>query len=854
MDLLDFVLGDDDPYLTKTQAPVQRPAPIQRPEAIPRPGDGPVARPRAPAPMAAPPQQVAPMAPQQAAPQAQDEPPPSRMQFMPPGAKMTMPEPSKDGFKPFSDRDLDDLIFGDGAPKKSAARPGPVTVPFPGYKDPKDEGWMEWMANNVAGRSDPKFKDAPGISQVLQDEIFKGDSDAARSSYRNIVAGHTLTPDSEAQTNIVKNALGDRFIKLEKDAYGADVVHYRAPSGLPAVAYVNRPGLDMEDVNTTALQTLPYLAMGRLVGGLGGSPGGLGQVLGQGTGAASTSILGDLGAMYFGSEKAPDPVRAGLVGMFGAGAEGLSPIVGNLYRKFVTEPSLYNKATGQLTEKGMEAARKAGFDPADLSGEMIQKFAEEFAKVRQPMIAGQTVRTKEFDLPVTRGQMTKDPDYLLTEKAMRYGAMGDAAKTKMQDFDRRQAQAITESAIGSGPKSVAARLNPDRAAATTRLSDTGSGIQDGMSAARDVAKTELKDAWGKVGPQYATPEALDLLPGKINSALDGMVSMLEGVTPGATPAAPVARTMVEMLRKFRAGDATRTADEFLGGATVPELDSIRRTLGQMSRSAQGADREAAGRVYRGFNDWLEEAGNKALIAGDAAAYKEAVKARDLTVKFKEAFTAETLQGPATPGRKIVAKILDSADNPESVVKALFGSDPGAVPKQGSQEAIRLIKQGIKNLPDDQAASVVNDLKLAHWMNVTTNSAGQVHTPLMIAQRIEKAMHSQMSLMREVYKPEDIALMRRFGAAMRDLAYKDPNPSGTGTANLVYANKWGQALVRMLGNYTGPLAKVMQMTMEVLPVKNAAGSVAASAATSPKALTVNPRLGPLGAATYQQARE
>jgi len=849
MDLLDFVLGDDDPYLTKTQAPVQRPAPIARPDAIPRPGDAPAARPRMPAPTIR-------QAPQQAAPVAEDQPPPARMQFMPPGAQMSMPAPSKEGMKPLSDRDLDELIFGDGNPAEKAQpqRPGPVAVPFPGYKDPKQEGWLEWAANNVAGRTDPRFKDAPGISQVLQDEIFKDDSDAARSSYRNIVAGHTLTPDSEAQTNIVKNALGDRFIKLEKDAYGADLVHYRAPSGLPTVAYVNRPGLDLEDVNTTALQTLPYLAMGRLVRGAGGTPGGLGQVLGQGGGAASTSILGDLGALYFGSEKAPDPIRAGLVGLFGAGAEGLSPVVGNLWRKLVTEPGLYNKASGQLTEKGVEAARAAGFDPADMSGDVIKKFAEEFAKVRQPMIAGQTVRSKEFELPVTRGQMTKDPEYLLDEKAMRYGVMGDAAKTKMQDFDRRQAQAITEATLGGGPASVAARLNPDRAAATTRVSDTGGGIQQGLTAARDVAKNALDEQWGKVGPMYATPTSLDLLPGKISAELGELTYLLESFDPKVPAAAPMAKNMVDYLRRFRSGEPQRQADEFLGNATVPDLDAMRRTLGRMMDGAQGADKEATARVYRGFNNWVQEASEKALIQGDMAAFKEAQKARDLTSQFKGIFTDETLSGPASPGRKIVSKILESTDNPESVVKALFGTDPGAVPKQGSQEAIRLIRQGVKNLPDEQATSIMNDIKLAHWMNLTTSSSGQVHTPTMIAQRIDKAIHSQMSLMREVYKPEDIALMRRFGAAMKDLAYKDPNPSGSGITNALFAGRFGQAFVRMLGSYSGPLAKVMQMTFEVLPIKNVSGSISASAAMSPKAIVANPSLGPLGAAAYQQSRD
>lgn len=842
-------LFDDEqsPSIIQAQSPIQRPDPIARPEPIERPGS----------------------APPRAMPRPQPQgPAPGRFQFKPQDAPRFAPgatgggaqEPGQPKMR-WSDSIFDDEAVGPKVgPQPDAPRPGPVSVPFAGYKDPKQEGWMEWAANNVAGRKDPRYQGLPSIQSVLKDEIFLGNlpddqHNKSVAASRHLAIGHGLTNDELGQANIVKRALGDRFISLEKDAYGAHVVNYRDHGGMPKKAYVNVPGLDMEDMNDTANQTLPYLAMGRMIRGVAPQTGGLTSMAGQGMGATSVSLLQDIGALAMGSEKAPDNMKAGMVGLIAAGVDGLSPIAGNLFRRFVVEPRLYDKATKQLTDKGAEAARRAGFNPEDITGDMVETFAKKYAELRNPQIVGQSMRTGEFDIPVSRGQMTKDPGYLLNEKAMRYGAFGDAAKGTMRDFDTRQAQAVTEAALGGGEKSVARTINPQRAATTTKPGDVGAGVQGGLTTARDTAKSELSDAWKQVGPQYATAEAMDSLPSFIASELKDMAPLLGSLDKNSPAAAPVAKGMVDLLRKFRSGEPMHQADDFLGGATIPELDSLRRTLGKMMDGTQGGDREAAGRVYRGFNAWLRDSGERGLLAGDMGAYEAAAKARDLTSQFKDVFTAESLAGPPTPGRKIVEKILATTDNPESVVRGLFGVDPGSTPKQGAVEAIRLIKQGVtRHMPEDQAKAVIDDIRLAHWMNVVKNGQGEVHTPTMIAKRIDQALNSQTSVMRELYTPAEIALIRRFGAAMKDISWKDPNPSGTGTANLFHASQWGQALVRTLHSYNGPLGKIMQMTLGALPIKNVAGAVSAQAAVGARAQTINPSLGPVGGYLADRRRE
>jgi hypothetical protein len=708
------------------------------------------------------------------------------------------------------------------------------------------------MGKNITGRKDPRYANAPGISRVLENEIYDDNSDTARSAYGQITLGQSLTPDDKAHADIVRNALGNRFLGMEKDAYGADVVRYQDKAGQPTAAYINAPGLDMEDINNAGLQSLPYILGGRVIGGLTKGMSLPMRMMGQSGGAFATSVAGDVAAQGAGSEQAPDIGRATTVAALGGLAEAVSPGLGLLWRKLVTEPGLFNKASGQLTAKGVEAAKKAGFDPADvvqMSGEMAEQFAKKYAAIRDPMVAGQSTRTGEFGVPVSRGQLTKDPGRLLNEKAMRYGAFGDSAKTTMQAFDERQSSAIAEAALGGGQKSIANTINPARPALAVRPGDMGEGIRTGVRSARDAAKVGENEAWKEVGKLEATTQALEILPKAIATSLDDLAGSLTKDT------APKASAMLDALRNFKKGGAPAEADEFLGSVKTPSVDTMRRNLFQMMKGTQPGDFDsaAAKRIYDGFNKWIDDAADAALLKGDALAASKLRIARDRTKELNQAFSARGVNGQATPGGALVEKIVKS-DNmaPEGIVRELFGTNPDAAPKAATLEALNRIKTGLdKYLPKAQGEPVWNDIRLAHWTNLVKDSSGNLYSPTMLQKRIAQALSAQGSVMKALYKPDEIAAIRRFGAAMKDVSYKDPNPSGTGTSNLFYGGQWGQALLSTLGSYNGPIAKVMQLILRSTPIKEATGAVASQSAIRPTMRPRNPSLGALGASIGAQ---
>ena len=850
MDFETLIFGDEDPYLVKTQAPIQRPDPIPRPAPVERPGS------RAPA--------------------------PPRFQFKPEAApkfggmvdqeSQPAAPAQKPGMRPLSDKEIDDLIFGDGTPmpQRQAQKPQPA-APSPGFKPIEKEGWGEWFVNNVMGRKDPRFGELPSIREALDQEYqrsdapwtdnplvdlvsaaaggvrFKAPSENWSNPFWKITAGAALTGDDEAQGNIVKNALGDRFIGLEKDAHGAVIVNYRGTNGLPQKAYVNRPGLEGEDVRDFVGQAAPYMLMGRMAGAVMPGNGLLGMA-GQGLGAGSVSMLQDAGAFLLGSEKAPDPMKAGVVGTITSGLHGLAPIAGNLWRKLVTEPGLFNRSAGTLTPRGVEAAKAAGLNPADLPEDIAAQFAKEYARTGSSPVAGQTVAGREFGIQGTRGQITKRPDYLANEEAMRRNILGDPAREIITRHDQAQRQAIADAVMGDGPKSIAARIAPSRGGDVPPVV-MGTNIQGGLQAARETAKGIEKEAWKNVGPVYGTEEAFGQLP---RFTAEAIGDLAPGITKETTP---MTARMLDTLRKLKAGDPLQEADEFLGGAFQPELDTVRRSLLAMMKGAQGTDKNAAGRVYGAYNSWLKSMEDQALLIGDEGTYAAMRAARDATAGWRGIFSERDFRGSSEPGRRIVQNILDKTDSPEGIVRQLFGTTPQADIKPGAIEAVRLIKRGVQTyLPEDQAKVVVDDLKLGYWLNLTKDPAGNVRTPTMLAKNIDQALQKQASAMRELFAPDEIALMRRFSYAMKQIAYKDPNPSGTSYNVAQFTKNAGQALLRLLAVQEGPLAKLMSMALGSTPIINQVGRVSAQAAVNPRIPSVNPPIAPVGAAITDARRE
>lgn len=710
----------------------------------------------------------------------------------------------------------------------------PQTAP-----EPAQEGWGEWMRNSIQGRQDPREANTGTVYEQFKPELTSPTA-----------TGAMLGTNDAGMGDIISKSLGDKFVRREQDANGYEIIVTRGPDGQEQRGYVNKPGLDTQDAWRAFYGAAPYVATGGAVGAATKGAGLGVQMLGQGVAAGATKLAGDVAALGAGSEQSPDIMGAGVMAGFGAAGPVVGATGGALWRKFVTIPGLVDKSTGQLTARGLEAAKKAGIDPADITPDFAQGFAKSLAESKNPAQAAVKAGGEQYGIPATKGQMMKDPYLLTQEEGMRRRLYGEQAQNTMRGFDANQMAATREAALGpdqwggTGARNVAGEIAPGRKAGSIpseRMSSTlGNSIQDSAIAAREAARKAEGVAWEGTDLLETTPEALKSLPDMLNAKLGGMM-------PNAT-VTPVAAQMAKEVDRIIAGEAPEKAASWLAASPSKNIEQIRRSLLEMSKSAApGSDTKMAGRIYDGFNDWIADAAEKKLLSGDPEAALKIVKARGFTREVRQVFEPKDARGQLSPAGARLAKVLDPArtDSGEAVIQALMGSEGSRGVNNGTVQALQSLKTALTKYAPDEAASAWGDIGLAHWSRLVTGKNGEMLGPMAVSNNIKAAMQSQQSLMKTLYTPQQLREIRNFGRAVEAIAYKPPNASGSGYTAASFIK---DGLLKVLESFG--LGKVGNAALNYTGIGNAWNAAGARSAVSQTVRPVRPNLTPLTAGTGQ----
>jgi len=648
-------------------------------------------------------------------------------------------------------------------------------------------GWLRNMAQGavdmVRGKQDPAYANAPALFNApdltpqAKGRLLEGNAGA-----------RTAAVSDAAYADVLQQQLGDSFVRREADANDYPLMVYRNKDGGESKAYVNRPGLDWADVDRAAHATTPYLLGGGLVGAMGRGAN-LGVRAGlQGLTGAGVSVGQDVAASNMGSDQGIDVTRAAVAGGLGAGGELASPLLqwGKQALGFGTQ---YIDDAGRLTPDGMRAAHQAGVNPKDLDAETTKAFAEALKFGRDPAEVLSQIRSNRFGIPTTKGQRTKDTELLLTEKDARFGTLGPDAKDLISKLDREQSQAITNQVRGhivpgangmDEYRGLGAQIAPTRLPHEQNLETIGQSVRGGLTEARDTLKAQERAAWDDVPDITPKPVAFDELPGALSGQL-GSMRVDSQITP-------TAMRMDAELAAFRDGKGIiADGPKMVQQTPIQTLDQMRRRLLDTYKSAAPGtpDAKAAKAYYDGFNDWVWDAAEKGLINGDPAAAAKMSAAREITREVKGLFQPRNANGRAAPAERIITQIMDDADTPERVVSSLLGAaGPHTVPKAGVVDALTRIKT-ILDKATPQSGSMAgketwNDIRLAYWLRITTDKSGATLSPTMLRKNIDQAFTSQHSIIRTLFTDAERGEMRAFARAVGEAAYKDPNPSGSGS--------------------------------------------------------------------------
>lgn len=717
-----------------------------------------------------------------------------------------------------------------------------LTNAQPAVQPEQEQGWGEWAASlpgkamdAIKGQQDQRYKDVGTVFDQFTDEL------------RDPTGYAALAGASDAQmADIIRKQLGDRFIRSEKDAGGYDVFVTRGPDGREQRGYINRPGLDVQDAWRGFYGALPYVLTG---GGtaLATRGAGLGvQMLAQGTAATGTSLAGDAAQMPMGSEQGLEFDKAATIGAFGAAGPLAGKVAGSLWNRFVTIPGLVDKTTGKLTTKGAEAARRAGLDPADLDADFSQRFAKAFADTGDEAIAATRAGTEAFDIPVTRGQMTKDPYLLTQEEAMRRRLYGQSAQDTMRGFDERQASAIRQGALGaekdigsplgdvpSVARTIAPQRNPGAYDFDRNAANLGEDIGSAVRASRAAAAAEESALWDEnVRRLAATPEALRTLRPMVQARI---------ASEGITDLTPTLERMTKVVGEFADGKLPVVES---GGIKLKETKSVddmrRRLLEMVDDAEQGSDKRAAGIVYDSFNDWIAQSAKQRLLDGDPAAAMQLVQARAFTKSVRELFDNKAA------GSRLKNILSGKADSGERIVNEMFGSSGGKSVNQGTATTLKTIKAALDRFSPDGAEAAWSDIKLAYWTRLVMGKNGEMLGPTAIANNIKNALSQQRTIVRTLYDDKELREIRKFLTAVNAAAFKPPNASGSG---YTAASLLKDGLLRVLDAMG--LGTTARAAISASGLDKAFGAASAQRAVRGIAPPRRPDLAPISAATGQQ---
>jgi hypothetical protein len=631
------------------------------------------------------------------------------------------------------------------------------------------QSWGQWIKSSIAGEHDPAFSNLPSVY-----------SEEPKLLENPMGMAATLGASDEQMADVVKKQLGDRYIDTLQDANGYPVIKYRDETGKEKLGYVNRPGLDSEDVVRGIRGSLPYAAaaevLGPIMGGASLGP----RLLATGATGGGLSVAGDEAMKPLGNEHGVDTGKAATMAILPPVAEAAgsaaSRMLTPLYQRFIAEPRYFSHSTGQLTPLGRQTAQQMGLDPDQLASDAMATFGKTYAMSPADAKAMVDAGSLDFNIPVSRGQLAKDPQQLLQEKAMRSGLYGLPAKQQIEDLDHQQADAISKAVTETLPE----RFSGMRGA---RLADSpdayGNNIGMNLSDAQVNAKAAEKAAWDSAQDIMPLPGATHMLPQAIGNRLSKL-SVFDDIST------PTAYRMGEQIQSFIDGKAPTTKlDATLGISRPQTVDALRKQLAQLRGNAQtSTDQAAASAIYHGYNDWIDQAAQANLLAGDPLAAVRLKAARDVSAQIRSVFNP-VQGGRLSPGGKILQEVSERADTPERIVSALLPS-PNAEIRPGTIEALRLIKArlGRYGQPDAERQTWAA-IKLAYLQKLTQGRDGRILSPGVMATNIRKAMNAHATLFNSLYEPADRATLRRFLAQLDKVTWKDPNPSGTatGVANL-----------------------------------------------------------------------
>jgi len=572
-----------------------------------------------------------------------------------------------------------------------------------------------------------------------------------------IAGAYATSPDPVAVADIAEKTLPGAKRKI--DQYDNQIIEWNGKD-----YYINRPGASSSDAYKLLADTISYYPAAKISSTLASLWARIGVAIPTNF---LTSISQDVAAEALGSEQGVDVPRASMSAFGGSFGEVLAPTVVAGWRALFGNPRFYRG--GRLTPEGARMAEQAGLKPGDMGQAEQQIFASNLGYAADRYgaeaanVAGGRTQSGEFGVKLSRGQRTQDPAQLRREDLALQGASTDAAQAAMRNADLEQ-----KAAMAGAADDIATELNPQ--ATTGGVRDAAEALQQRVIQRRDAAKQEAGTAYKEVSaskdqPVFSNQSVIDM-----RNQITKKFRENYGFNYDAK-LQPRVKKVIDLMQKFTKAKINRRGKNF--PVMLPELERFRRSINKQIGAATPEEKSMLISVKRDFDSYMDTAIETSIVGGDAEVIKQLKRARGLWANYSKTFG---VNGRGDAGGKFVEKILNPNTSPEEVIKGVFGISR-AYPSNGPT-IIRKLQEAIGKEGMDEVREMGWQTTVNKAISQTVDGANRSLSPQKFVSEFQKSMNENLTAMKLLYSPDELAKMRRFATLAERLVRERVNPSGT----------------------------------------------------------------------------
>jgi len=509
--------------------------------------------------------------------------------------------------------------------------------------------------------------------------------------------------------------------------------------------YLNRPGLDAQDLQTAATQAGAYAPVALAAPAIGAA-----SLPARAAVSGLASAATNVGLQNVAGRESVDPGEVVLTGALGAAGEAAAPMISRV------ASSLRDFALrgGGRERAALEFARKAGIEQP--TNAQIQSLSRALGEIDSGADPAAILQGDEFGFLFTTGQRMSPTD-------PRRGA-----QLAREEFLRSPVASPNQGGVISDPANILANVDNQNAKVWEGIIERGTGglnpsqqfgqVQGALQAQRQAAKEGVGAAYAAVregGNSFVGLDGLRQMPQRLRAAVRDF-----RIDPQNFPATSKAIQGIE-------DDLARLSEGRVSAVSLDAIESQRRVLNnQIGAAANKADRAALTALKREFDNAVDDAWESSLRSGDPAQLEALKNARAARAEFARRFEPDGEAG------SLVESLSLGNITPDEAVAKVIGVTQVAPPK--AIPYIRAIKAAAKDDP-----AVIKQLQAAHFANLLQDSAGNTLAPGRIAANIQRAERNTGSLIRELYTPDQWAQMRRLADAASRLSVRGPDANVTG---------------------------------------------------------------------------